>query len=88
MQAQTKEVLTKTEVGDRSSSIKLAGQTTVKVKIGRITKYLTIYVAEDENSPVLFGRDCIKAFWIRRLTKNVIASVYNTEKPAKLKGHT
>ena len=70
-------------------AVKLAGQTKVKVKIGRITKYLTRYVAEDKNSPSLLGRDWIKAFfgngWIRRLTKNVIASVNNTEKPVKLK---
>ena len=70
-------------------AVKLAGQTKVKVKIGRITKYLTRYVAEDKNSLSLLGRDWIKAFfgngWIRRLTKNVIASVNNTEKPVKLK---
>lgn len=75
-----------TEVGERCKQ--LAGQT-VKVQLGRVTKYLTIYVAEDENSPALLGRDWIKAFfrngWIRRLTINVIGSV---DKTSQAEGNT
>ena len=58
--------------------MKLAGQTTVKVQIGKTIKLLTLYVAK-EKCPLLFGRDWIQAFfgenWMRRLTNQVVHSV-------------
>ena len=67
--------------------LKLAGQATVTARVGKVIRRLTVYVAEDSNCPVLFGRDWISAFfgrnWVKRLTKNTIASV-SENKPAKL----
>ena len=66
---------------------KLAGQATVAARVGKVTRRHIIYVAKDNNCPVLFGRDWISAFFgrnrVKRLTKNTIATV-SKNKPAKL----
>lgn len=69
--------------------VKLEEQALVTVQVGKIKKHLTVYVAEDENCPALFGCDWIAAFfgssWIHRLTKNLVARVTeSTDKPSKL----
>ena len=48
---------------------KLAGQATVTARVGKVTRHLTIYVAEDSNCIVLFGRDWISAFFGRNWVK-------------------